>query len=173
MRSVIKNKKGVSTIIGYVLLITFGIIMSIIVYSYLKSYVPKEALQCPDGVSVFLKEYNCNSTVVNVTLKNNGRFNFAGYYIHATTSPTQELATLDLAANFSNESGQYLFGNSIIFSLGDVNVMKPNIEQTTHFALDQNIYSLEIIPVRFQEVENQNRFISCGNAKIKETLTCT
>ena len=54
------KKKGVSAIVGYVLLISFGVVMSVIVYSYLKTYTPKDALTCPDGVSIFLKDYITN-----------------------------------------------------------------------------------------------------------------
>jgi len=42
----VRNKKAVSAIIGYVLLVTMGIVMSVIVYNYLKTYVPADALDC-------------------------------------------------------------------------------------------------------------------------------
>jgi len=44
-----KNKRGVSIVIGYVLLIAISIVISILVYQALKTYVPKEALECSDG----------------------------------------------------------------------------------------------------------------------------
>ena len=56
------NKKGVSVIIGYVLLIAFAILISAGVYAWLKTYVPREPLNCPDGVSIFVKEAGFNSS---------------------------------------------------------------------------------------------------------------
>ena len=48
-----KNKKGLSVMIGYVLLVTFAIIISAIVYQQIKTYLPTEDKVCPEGVSLF------------------------------------------------------------------------------------------------------------------------
>ena len=53
-----KNRKAVSEMIGYILLITIGIAMSIIIFTWLKGYIPKESIECSEGVSVFIKNYN-------------------------------------------------------------------------------------------------------------------
>ena len=47
-----KNKKGVSEIIGYILLVAIVVTISIFVYQWLKTYVPQDAISCPDGVSL-------------------------------------------------------------------------------------------------------------------------
>ena len=75
----LRHKLGVSMMIGYVLLITFAMITGTLVYTWLKSYVPTEALECPDGVSVFMKDVVCNNIGngkynLSVELVNNGRF---------------------------------------------------------------------------------------------------
>ena len=103
----LQDKKGLSIMIGYVLLVAIAIIMSMIVYQFIITYIPREALECPDGVSVFIKEtkYDCTlgAETLEVTIKNNGLFSVAGYFIHATTEVGQELATLDLSGKI--ESG--------------------------------------------------------------------
>jgi len=163
------SKKAISIMIGYVLLITFAIIISAIVYQWIKTYVPREALDCPDGVSIFVDEITCQAGILNLTLKNNGRFSIAGYFIHATNTSEQELATIDLSKYISG--GGSSRSNSVIFTWNE-NSMDPNEERKSIFYLLTNINSVEIIPVRFQVQDNKKRFVSCGNAKIKEIVNC-
>jgi cysteine-rich repeat protein len=165
----INSKKGVSIMIGYVLLVSFAIIIGGILYNWMKTYVPKEALDCPDGVSIFVEEVICQGGNLNLTLKNNGRFDIAGYFIHATDEVGQKLATLDLS--------EYIIGggtlrlNSIVFDL-DENAMEPAETKKSIFNLPKNINSIDIIPIRFQVEDNKQRFVSCGNAKIREIVNC-
>jgi hypothetical protein len=167
------NKKGVSIMIGYVLLVTSAVVMGVIVYQWIKTYVPTETLECPEGVSIFLKEYSydCDLKELNITLKNNGRFNVAGYFIHGTNDSTQELATIDLSSYTPLGKDK---GGSVLF--GTTNSFEPSEGITSSFDLSNSdigqLYSIEIFPVRFQEEKGKNRFVSCGNAKIKETINC-
>ena len=169
---IIKNKRGISVMIGYIFLITITIIISTIVYQQLRTYVPTEKVECPEGVSVFLKKvvYDCDNKELNITLKNNGRFSVAGYFIAATNKSDQELATIDLSKY--TKSG---VGGFVIFDFLSQNSMSPNKEIKSVFDLSSSssqFYSLNIIPVRYQEIENRNRIVSCGDSRIKETLTC-
>ena len=182
---IIKNKKGVSVLIGYIFLISVTIIISTIVYQQLKTYIPTEKLECPEGVSVFLKEvaYDCDNKELNITLKNNGRFSVAGYFIAATDSPEKELATIDLS-----EYTKFGVGGLVLFNFISENLIDPNQEIKSVFDLFPNqevknvfdlsnapsaqFYSLNIIPIRYQEIENKNRIVSCGDSRIEKTLTC-
>ncbi len=80
----IKDKQGVSVIIGYVLLIVIAISLSIIVFTWLRGQVnPAEVAKCPDGVSVIIKNINCdkdNEELV-ITLQNKGLFSVNGSII--------------------------------------------------------------------------------------------
>lgn len=170
---IIKNKKGISIMIGYIFLITITIIISTIVFQQLKTYIPTEKLECPEGVSVFLKEvsYDCDSKELNITLKNNGRFNIAGYFISGADSPEKELATIDLS-----EYTELGVGGFVSFNFLSENSMSPNKEIKSVFNLSSSsyaqFYSLSIIPVRYQEIDNKNRFVSCGDSRVKQTLSC-
>ena len=76
------NKRGVSIVVGYVLLITIVIAIAGIVYSWLRWYVtPGEDISCPDGVSLVIKEYECVGDILNLTIKNKGRFSFDGFVV--------------------------------------------------------------------------------------------
>ena len=169
-----KNKHGVSIMIGYALLVTFALIMGFIAYQWMKTYVPQDALECPDGVSILMKNVELNCTqdefTLNFTLLNNGRFNIAGYFIYATNDTSQPLATIDLSSKIT--MGGRLHGNAIIYDPLSENALSPNEEMESVFVVDEQIYIIEILPVRFQVKENKERLVSCSEAKIKEILTC-
>ena len=44
------DKRGVSIMIGYVLLVVIAIGLSIAVYAYLKNYLPREKAECPQDI---------------------------------------------------------------------------------------------------------------------------
>ncbi len=172
-----KNKKGLSVVIGYVLLITFGIILSVIVFNYLKTYVPSDITACPDGVSIFLKDYNynCTSKQLNLTLKNNGKFNIEGYFIHGTNSSNETLATINLAKYYGPNPPNLGMNSAtaVYFFIPTNKSLTPGYDSFQTFNLDGKVYSIEIIPARFQKEGSTMKFVSCGSAKIREVLTCS
>ena len=172
MSSVTKNKKALSLMIGYVILITIAVAMSIIIYQWMKSYVPKEKLQCPEDVSLFIKNYSCDSDWLNMTLKNNGNFGVSGYFVHLSNKSDVELATVDLSQRL--KGGGVIVGNSVLFSYNTNNSFEPNKESTQEFDITgiTPIYSIEITPVRYQKENNKLRFVSCSTSISKENLNC-
>lgn len=166
-----KNKRGISVMIGYILLVSFAIIISITVYKILDSYAKgAEGLEeCPEGVSLFMTDYNCDNGKLELTIINRGRFNIGGYFIHATTSPDQGLATEDLSRTIEGEIR--ISKNTVFFT---ENSFEPNDEEVKHvFDLrkitEEEIYSIDILPVI---VKDEEKIISCRNSKIKEILNC-
>lgn len=175
----IQNKKAVSTMIGYVLLVTFAIIMSAFIYSWMKSYVPKEGLECPDGTSFFVKEsyYNPTTGILNLTIKNNGNFNIAGSFIKATISETQEIATIDLTKNLTSGGINSSAVDAVFFfdKLDDVkpgeNPLAPGDEIKLGFEnIGADYYSVELIPIRYEKINRKNHVVTCGDGRIEEIL---
>lgn len=174
------NKKGMSVIIGYVLLITFGIVLAAIVFTYLKTFVPSEATQCPEGTSLFVSDYSysCSTNQFNLTLKNNGKFNLQGYFIHATKSSNQTLATINLAKYYFNGfPNEGINTTTAVYFHTPVNKsLAPGENSFNVFNLDptlNSLYSIEIIPGRFQTEGSTQRFVSCGGAEIREVVSCS
>ncbi len=171
------NKRGISVIIGYLLLVSFAIIMSAGIYAWMKTYVPTEELDCPDGVSLYIQEATLTNNsetnyTLNLTLKNNGRFSLAGYYIHATDDPLQEVATINLYDKYdSATSGGVIFGSSILFDPGNANTFSINSKTEEIFNLNNPIYSVTIIPTRFNEIEGKTKYGGCSDSKIEEIIT--
>ena len=168
--------------IGYFLLVSFAIIMSAIIYTWLKTYTPSETLECPGSTSFFITSIACGGNYnLNLTLRNNGKFDIGGYLIRGAITPGQDLAVLDLSG--TNESAELntsagdggLPLNPGVKFLGEDNPMKPGEERTNEFILSlpaTNIHTVEIIPIRYQEQENKKRLVICGDSKITEKITC-
>jgi hypothetical protein len=169
-------------IIGYVLLIVISIVMSVVVYQWLKTYVPNDAVACPEGSSMFIKEvnYNCTAKTLTIIVKNNGRFSLDGYFIHASNRSEEKLSTLDLSPSLITASAQdkaeTVSGSEIRFG-SPVNSLSPENEsnvnsKTFNVSGYGTIYKIEIIPVRIEEINNQRRVVGCTNAKSSESISC-
>jgi FlaG/FlaF family flagellin (archaellin) len=168
-----KNKKGVSVVIGYILLITFVLFLGVIIYNWMKTYVPKEELNCPDSVSLFIKDYWCDSTQLNLTLKNNGMFNVGGYFIRiSNVSDKLVLPTIDLSQNLI-DGGSKLPPTGVKFS-GSENSLVPNYDESHLFDFSEHnqIYFIEIIPLRWQEHDRRERIVTCKDSILREDLVC-
>jgi hypothetical protein len=79
------DKRGLSNLVAYVLLITITISLSVFVYGWLKTYVGGEEVEtCPSNVNIIISSYECVSGVdgnLSVKLKNKGLFNVDGYVL--------------------------------------------------------------------------------------------
>ena len=54
-----RGKKGVSIMVGYVLLVVIAVVMSVVVYAWLKTYTPADVKSCPEEVSLFVSSIEC------------------------------------------------------------------------------------------------------------------
>ncbi len=169
-----KNRKGLSEVIGYILLISISIIMSVVVFQWLRTYVPKDSPKCAEGTSLFIKEilYDCTNSKLNVSVRNNGKFSINGYFIHVSNKANETLATIDISSNIT--FGGNISGNSVVFSQLAENSLAPAGIKTCSFNVANlgTLYRLEIIPIRIQEVDGRKRVVSCGDSKVEETLAC-
>ncbi len=172
-----KNRRGVSEIIGYILLIAIVVVISIFVYQWLKTYVPQGALTCPDGVSVAVEyNYSCTENTLSLNVQNEGVFSIAGYFIHASNDSTQEIATIDLTAYYTGTNNETSSG----ILLSYYNILDPGDSETSEFDLSLSpaiasgtLDKIEVIPMRYVEYKGKERIASCGNSKIKVPITCT
>ncbi|MBI2045575.1 hypothetical protein HYT23_05955 [Candidatus Pacearchaeota archaeon] len=168
----IRKKKGVSEIVGYVLLVSLAVVMGGVLYAWLSSWIPKDIPDCPEGTSLMVKEqsYDCQTQTLYLTLANNGRFGIGGYFIKATESPSQKVATTDISQLLNDSFGDaFKFPpSSIVMGDANNNTFVPNSEVQNIFNLETigQIYSIEIIPARWQTEDNRLRFVACGEDSI-------
>lgn len=80
----IHNKKALSEIIAYVLLIVISLSLASGVFIWLKAYVPTtEKEKCSEDISLIVKAYSCDTALkrINLTIENKGMFNANGFFI--------------------------------------------------------------------------------------------
>lgn len=177
--SLIRNRRGISVIVGYVLLVSITIIMATIVFAWLKTYVPTESTKCPDGVSVLIKDYvyDCKNSL-NLTIKNNGRFSIAGYFIHAINSSEQELATIDLSPYLDESFGGFKLNSWVKFHQTRENTLEPEHQKNQTFNLPDGatefgaIKKVEIIAAMYQTENGKQRFLTCTSSRVRQEFAC-
>lgn len=167
-----KSKKAVSIMIGYVLLITFAIIIGGVVYVWLSSYVPTETIECPDGISVFIKDVECSNVggeyQLTLNLSNNGRFAVDGYYLKISNNPNINIGTLPVTEAIS---GVEIAEGGVVFFPGTT--LSPGDDAPRSiFKLSEQGYLAEVTPIRYEVIDNKNRLVICGDAKASETINC-
>ena len=176
------GKKGISPMIAYIILISIAIVMGAFIYPWLKSYVPQEPRDCPDGTSLFVKSYtyDCPAKKLTINIENNGRFSALGFFIYGATTSLQ-VATENLSQYYACVEGDTCISNVILFGspiIGE-NPFSPNQEKEFIFEtqgsriLPDALSSIEIIPVRSQKYREVYTPVSCGNSKIKQDIECS
>ncbi len=166
------NKKGVSIMIGYVLLIVGAVVMGGVVYGWLQSYVPQETLECPSGVSLFIREVQCTADgggyKLNLDVANNGRFAVDGYFVKVAHTEEQEIATTDISENLVQGGN----ANAGVVSFPGRALDPGKNAPIAEYGLSDEIYLIELVPIRYEIIGGKSRLVSCSNAKIKEKVIC-
>lgn len=77
------NKRGVSEIVSYVLLIVIAVGASVLVYTLLSQIVPRPSIACSSDISLVIKDAQCSisKNQLNITFLNKGRFSVDAAYI--------------------------------------------------------------------------------------------
>mgnify|MGYP003977508227 FL=1 len=86
------DKKGVSVIVAYVLLVVMALSMSVMIYQWLKfQATPVDEIKCPDEVSLIIEDVECSVNGMNVYIKNRGFFTFDGYIMRVSDFEDAEI----------------------------------------------------------------------------------
>ena len=147
------NKKAVSLIVSYVLLISIGLSIAGLVYGWLRFYSNMEETEkCPDGIHIAIMSasYSNGSRVdgmnlsLNLTIQNRGRFNVTGYIIRINNITGIDLGTERI---FDLRPGLSLNENSTTATFP----FAPNKEikhkfNSTHLEQHRNICFVEVQP---------------------------
>jgi flagellin-like protein len=154
----INSKKGVSEVIGYVLLILIVVVISVFVYAYLRTFVPREREMCPsDRVSLIVRTYMCDSgnKILNLTLVNQGFFTLSAFTLFGSNDSASTLATKNLTGN----RGYVVFPQPI----------KPG--ETTNYSVNyESVMPLKFIEITPYYLTDKNKSVICSDSIVKETL---
>jgi len=176
IKSLKKNKFGISVMIGYVLLVTFAVVISLVVYQQMKTYIPKENVECEEGVSFFIQDVECvqdgTNFKLNITIKNNGRFAIGGYFIRGANDEDSPNKLTDFSQYLDKNSFSVKGGDLIKFSGPDNSFYPDNPSIINTFILPLEVYSIELIPIRYLVYDNQKKLVSCSKSIVKENVVC-
>jgi hypothetical protein len=102
----INNKKAVSEIVAYVILITIALGLATLVFTWLKFQANLPAgEECPDDVAIIIKSavYNCATNNLDLVLQNKGLFNITGYRVRVSQQTGAEIGEIDLTGTGRTE----------------------------------------------------------------------
>ena len=166
-----QNKKSVSPMIAYILLVVGAIAMGGLVYQWMKSYVPADEVKCDDGVSVLIESAICTEDggIYNLDLKikNNGRFSIAGVYIKATKDMEAKIATENLVL----EGNVYFHPQSVKSNSFSTGKYLGNSFPITSKINKAGFY-VEVTPMQYKVVNNKNTEAFCGSAQVRSLVMC-
>ena len=160
------NKRGVSLMVGYALLIVIAIGLAAVVYPFLKARLPEERVECPADLSISIEEASCNRADWSVTVRmlNRGLFNITGAYIRFAEADRSVRPQINVGRElFLTGSinprplgpGQYT--PDLSYSVGDLS----SLPQDGDFVV-------EVQPAIFRK----GVLVPCSNKIITQTIPC-
>lgn len=159
------SNKGLSELVSYVLLVVIAIGLSILVYSYLSVYTPKDKPTCGEDVALIVQDSWCKSgspATVNITILNKGLFKVDAAYMRFGNSNREVKLLL-------NPNDLYLTK----FVGSPDTGLKPGNSITRQYQTSQATspgeYGLEVEPAVF----NNNDLALCPKAIITQSIKCT
>ena len=157
-----RDKRGVSAIVGYVLLIVFAISISVVVFNFLRKSIPKEEEKCPDAVSIEIRDYTSASGLLKLEIKNRGLFSING--LTFTLKQEEKVCKISKieCPKCARSMAPY---NKILFK----EELKPDVSaanMTVKYSGCAAATSVEITPMKYME----EGFSSCEMSIIRENI---
>jgi FlaG/FlaF family flagellin (archaellin) len=81
MRRISQDKRALSEVISYVLLILVAFAMATLVYVWMNGFVGDPTPTCESGVSFNLKKVECSGGQIKLTISNQGTFYINGFMV--------------------------------------------------------------------------------------------
>ena len=158
------NKKAISELVSYVLLISLAVAMSGAVYAWLNFYVknpfPEES--CPE-VRLIIQDYNCAAgKILNLTVQNRGRFDVDGYIIKINNGSSRDYNIYEMFHIINGIPSP----NYVPFSM-EVGASSTGLFNYTAF---NKITAVEIEAVK--GVDRSQRPILCKDSVVRQSIAC-
>ena len=159
-----KNKKAISEIVSYVLLIVIAIGISAMVFAFLRVYIPKAQPACPSDVSLIVQSYDCAGNNLNLTISNKGLWKVDMAYVRLGT-PGQAVKTeISKSVNY----GQYLnYPNGLMPA--DTVIKTYRLGGISNLDIESDM-EVQVTPVVLSE---ENKPVLCESAIITQPIKCT
>jgi len=144
--------------VGYALLIVIAVSLSVIVYAFLIRYVWRPPETCDEGVSLIVEDYNCDTTanLLNLTVKNQGRYSLDGFMIHGSNKTVKWFAM--------NQATESELNEEVLFE-GD----RLNASMSRNFLFDYTEHN-SINRIEIKPLQAGKKLIVCENAIINQDV---
>jgi hypothetical protein len=167
----LQDKKGVSLMIGYVLLIIIAISLSIAVYAFLVLYLPSEEPGCPEDIKIIVNEVSCiwssgdGKWQIEVSVTNKGLFGIDGIFIRVGDKDRIYKEVVN------EDDEEFLTGGGL--PPGEEETLGPyNLEDWTEGqTTPPTNYEIEIEPFIF-ELDKSNKPQLCSHNLVTKNLIC-
>lgn len=172
------QKKGVSEVVSYAMLILIAVILAIMVFAYLKLYIPKEKPECKEGIDLMIENFGCtiglsnpSQDKINITLQNRGRFTVDKVYIRIGKQGRQFKEDVNTT---STKNPHPLF-TGIKEGLEPMNsyflgLVTPNYINSERADSNKKDYVLEIQPAYYTKGKDIESLALCS--PITQAITC-
>jgi hypothetical protein len=172
MKKNLSQRKGVSLMVGYVLLIALAIGLSVGVFFYLKLYLPPEDPKCPENVDISIDDVVCSisgsgGANVNIKLTNRGLFTIDSAYIKIGDADRIYKVQLN-DVNLRLVSSGTICGNSEIGLEPGEKYCETHV-YLTQSPLNSVLQEISVEPLIFVE----NTPVICSNDVVKRNVVCT
>jgi len=189
-----KNKKAVSEIVSYTLLIVIAVVASSLVYYFLQLQTPKDKTECKEGISLgidYVKltcSNNNNDRTLDLTLLNNGRYKINAAYIRIgeegksvkywINDPAKDDVGEPITDDKTRDNKFYLSSSDTTLNSGlppnklslFVTHVIPKSDSKVPIPIKPE-YILEIEPAIISE--NTGKLAACENAIITQKIVCS
>ncbi len=173
LTALLKNKKAVSLMISYVILVAIAITMAIAVFAWLKIIANVEPVpSCEEETSLTISDYFCEVGAFKLQIKNNGRFSVNGFILTVGNNPERVPTIRLIPLNTDEITGEGFF----IFP-----DLKPGELREAVFTNTEKKSDGRIREVDFEFIKNlklqpfiieDNKKIVCENIIKQETENC-
>jgi len=154
----LKDKRGVSVMVGYVLLVVMAIGLSVLVFAMLKLWVPIEKSECPEDISLTIESASCSGGIINMTLRNRGLFSIDSVFINIG-EPDRVFRTL------LNKETNFLFRGK-----PGLKLVPGDTWDYSKIYLESGVKELEIEPLLY--VGDAKEPSVCDKSIVKKIVTC-
>ncbi len=166
MRHIIKNKRAISEVVAYVLLIVISLSIATSVYYWLKGQLPNDnnSIECEEGVRLNIREYNynCSTKMFNLTVENRGLFNIDGFIVRVNneTGKTIGIYTLNKTGAVVNLSSRFYL---------NYNFSGPITAEIPSKKIAGTLTFLEVQPLLLKK----GKLVFCENVISQQKIQCT
>jgi len=156
------DKKGVSLVLSYVILILIVLTLAGITYAWLKFRIPKDIKECSEDISLIIKNVDIDSgkREAIITFQNKGFFTADGVLLrYAKDDYTQISEPIN---NFEDEKGNKVSYYTVNINPGDTKTIGPFYYKIV--GASGSLTKIELIPFIYEDETNEP--ILCEDAKI-------